>query len=100
MLISACAKSTAPGALAAKLLPIQDGRVFDSGMDPCKACTIKRDGKHLLGAGTAGSLAKKYGLRRCVGQSSHLETEHLFGQEQSAAISGRWSPVAQGGMCA
>ena len=69
MRISAWAKSTAPGALAAKLLPIQDGRVFDSGTDPCKACTIKRDGKHLLGAGTAVSLARKYGLRRCVGHS-------------------------------
>ncbi|CAI9174840.1 unnamed protein product [Rangifer tarandus platyrhynchus] len=47
-------------------------------MDPCKACTIKRDGKHLLGAGTAGSLARKYGLRSRI-----LEPFHVNGSERA-----------------
>lgn len=63
------------------------------------ARTTKRDGKHILGAGTAGSLARKYGHE---GNTVHegvwvtalyLEREKAIGLQQGAAISGSWSPV-------
>lgn len=100
MRISACAKNTAPGALAAKLLPYPRRPNHSiRWLDLCMACTTKRDGKHILGAGAAGSLARKYGHEgNMVHESvwvtgSYLEREEALGRQQGAAISGSWSPV-------
>ena len=64
------------------------------------ARTTKRDGKHILGAGTAGSLARKYGPRRCVGHSlvPRARKSHRFatGRSDFWELESR----AQGGMCA
>lgn len=94
MRISACAKSTALGALAAKLLPIEDARVIRFGG--------WTSAWHVQQSVTGNTFSEQKQPEAWLGNTVHegvwvtasyRERQKAIRLQQSAAISGRWSPV-------
>lgn len=100
MRISACAKSTAPGALAAKSLPTEDARVIRFGgwtsawhvQQSVTGNTFSEQKQPEAWLGNTVHQGNTVHEGVCV-TASYRERQKAIGLQQSAAISGRWSPV-------